>query len=329
MSKKGDFISCLSIKPNYTIDYCRYIPTSEEIFDRAMPLRNTSDGKMSRASRSRLMNAINWMVLFSPKKKVHRKAPLKPFHFKVNFITLTLSDAQFHDDDYIKKHLLEPFIKWMKRSHNAINYVWRAESQENGNIHFHITTNKYIYWKTVQNKWNDLQRKHGYLKHYLNKYGDHEAPSTEIKAVKNTKELARYLGKYYAKERPEKQHTNLTAIDKFPRSEYFELQMMAICSAGISSIRRGIDGKQWACSTSLTKLSLSMSEKDDNYWEDRAAWLQLHSREKKVIDHGIMYTTNWNMDSRAPEPIAYKIKTLCDRFNSGDNGVMAYDISAL
>ena len=56
----------------------------------------------------------------------------------MKFITLTLSDVQAHTDDSIKEHMLQPFLYWLQRYYNC-SYVWKAETQINGNIHFHIT----------------------------------------------------------------------------------------------------------------------------------------------------------------------------------------------
>lgn len=322
---KGDFVNCLSIKPNYCAEYVRYIPTEEERQDRALPIKNTADGKMSRAARGRLMNAINWMVLFSPKKFVYRKPPKKSFYFKVNFLTVTLSDAQFHTDEFIKSRMLEPLLKWMKRQHNCLNYVWRAETQQNGNIHFHITTNKYIWIKSLQNKWNSLQREHGYLKHYFAKYGTHDAPSTDIKAVKNTKELAIYMGKYFAKDRPERQPEPLTMMDKFSRGEYFDLQMWSIAASTIDNLRRAVEGKQWACSTSLTKLSINMWEGDADYYNEKNDWIMMHATDKRKTDYATIYTTKWDMNSNAPVGIAKRIMELHNRFNEGDDNRMRYE----
>lgn len=324
---KGEFLSAISIKPTYTAAYTLYIPTPEEAYNRSRPACNKSNGEMSRASRGRLMNAINWMVLFSPKKFVKRKAPLKNFYFKVNFLTVTLADAQFHDDEYIKTHMLEPLLKWIRRKYNAINYVWRAETQESGNIHFHITTNKYIHKASLQQKWNNLQHKHGYLQRYFDIYGHHNPPSTDIRAVQNLKELAIYMGKYFAKDRPERTPTNLTALDKFPRPEFFGMQMMAICAGTIDAIRRPVSGKQWACSTSLTKLSININETETDFWEEKATWIELHSKEVKETDYSTIHFTRWNMDSKAPPGIALKIGQLCRRFNEGDDGIVKYDLS--
>lgn len=325
----GTFKSCLSIKPNYCADFSLYLPTQEELQDRCRPKSNVSKGEMSRAARSRLIAAVNWMVMFSPKKFVRRKPPKKNFYFKVNFITLTLSDAQFHDDEWIKSHMLEPFIKWMKRKHNAINYIWRAETQENGNIHFHITTNKYIHHTAIRNKWNQLQYDNGYIRYYFDNHGEHEAPSIDVKAVKNTKELASYMGKYFAKARPEKQPNNLTNLDRFPRPEFFHMQMAAIACGGMDCLRRAVTGKQWACSSSLMKLSVCISESDADYWDARQQWISMYGRDKKETDHADIYRTKWNMSSQAHTLIADKIMTMCERFNVGDDGITKYDVSML
>src|SRR5690554_5071199 len=60
------------------------------------------------------------------------------------FITLTLSSKQVHDDNFIKRNLLNNFIIYMGRKFDMKNYLWKAEKQKNGSIHFHIVTDVYI-----------------------------------------------------------------------------------------------------------------------------------------------------------------------------------------
>jgi len=68
------------------------------------------------------------------------------------FVTLTLSSKQKHDDNFIKRNLLNHFILWLKTEHDVVHYFWRAEPQKNGNIHFHIICDRYIHWRSIRDK---------------------------------------------------------------------------------------------------------------------------------------------------------------------------------
>lgn len=161
---------------------------------------------------------------------------------------------QFLDDNYIKKNLLNQFLTELRQQFNVTHYVWRAEAQKNGNLHFHITTSKFIYWKKLRTIWNrildktslidDYQKKFQHLDFddycqladpFCNKsyrklykafqYGEKtnwRDPNTiDVHSVKKAKNISAYMGKYFAKE---------------------------------NELRRHISGKLWRLSYSLSKL---------------------------------------------------------------------------
>jgi hypothetical protein len=119
---------------------------------------------------------------------------------KPTVITLTLSSKQKNDDKWIKKELLELFLKWLINNKNVKNYFWRAESQKNGNIHFHILTDKYIDKKEIQDKWNSIQLKKGYLVDFYKKFNHLNPPSTKIQIFTTDDKGIDYLIKYVTKE---------------------------------------------------------------------------------------------------------------------------------
>ncbi|GAH86291.1 unnamed protein product, partial [marine sediment metagenome] len=45
-------------------------------------------------------------------------------------------------------------------------YVWRAEKQENGNIHFHFIVDNFIPWNELRNTWNRIQQNLGYISRF-------------------------------------------------------------------------------------------------------------------------------------------------------------------
>jgi len=94
-------------------------------YDRhALSAFKSKNDLQSKQSKTKLANAINWMLLFAEKKTVFSKTPyvskngdlLHYFSFRLSFITLTLSDTQKHSDKYIKEHMLQPFLYWLTRS---------------------------------------------------------------------------------------------------------------------------------------------------------------------------------------------------------------------
>src|SRR5690349_21203297 len=104
-----------SIYPTYSVEYNIPDPSERSTWERKAPPKRTGTRIMSKESRKELMNAISWLTLFSPLHKVFDKESKTWKTFKVNFITLTLAQEQMHPDAWIKKHMLEPFLKWMAR----------------------------------------------------------------------------------------------------------------------------------------------------------------------------------------------------------------------
>lgn len=152
---------------------------------------------------NRLRDAMYFLMITSPFNKTYCKIEKKHFTFRLNFITLTLSEKQKHDDYFIKSNMLDPFLKWMKRK-GAQNYVWRAETQANGNIHFHISSNTYIHYRSIRDKWNQLQSRYGYLDSYFDAHLHCDANSTDVHAVKNEGKAIRYVAKYMGKQQPDR-----------------------------------------------------------------------------------------------------------------------------
>lgn len=144
---------------------------------------------------ARLKLAINTLVHTASYKTVYEKASGKSFRFKVNFVTLTLPSSQKHTDSEIVKLALSPFLEaWSKRAKGLL-YVWKAEVQDNGNIHFHITTNTFIHYAKLRHRWNFYMEKLGYLQpEKLDTVN-----STDVHSTKNIKRLANYLCAYVSK----------------------------------------------------------------------------------------------------------------------------------
>lgn len=156
-------------------------------------------GKLSKNAQKRIKNIIiTWIstIQFYLLSKGYSLSETRK-HFK--FITLTLSGKQFHDDKYIKRFMLNGFITLLKRKYGLKNYLWVAETQKNGNIHFHMIVDINIHHKTIRNAWNALQRRHGYLDNFFKVNKHYNANSTDVHVSKKVDNLPAYLSKEMSK----------------------------------------------------------------------------------------------------------------------------------
>lgn len=192
----------LAIKPNMCVSYVdtsslpRSPKTALSFIDNFKVERKSN--LLSVGSAKKLKAAINWMAFLSRPKYVYVRETNKRVKYSLSFITLTLPAKQEHSDAEIKKHALGPFLQWLRDAYGVKKYIWKAEIQKNGNIHFHITLDKFIHYQTLRTQWNKNINALGYVDRYRENTGKFTPPSTEIKAVKKVKNIAAYLAAYMA-----------------------------------------------------------------------------------------------------------------------------------
>lgn len=163
-------------------------------------------GKLSHGAKKRLKQSIELLIDISPKKWFTVPSTGKRFQFQITFLTLTLSAPQGNiPDKTITKTLLDPLLQILRRKYKCKSYVWRAEKQKNGNLHYHITTNQYIPYDTIRDDWNRIQEKLGFITKFSEKNGHTNPNSTDIHSVRGIRDLARYMIKYMSKDVPESQ----------------------------------------------------------------------------------------------------------------------------
>lgn len=209
MLQRFDYISTqvLQLRPNCLIHYQKITNHGSRLMQSTAFQQNIDalkeqvkyTGTMTVGAEKRLTKAINIMVQSSPTTLIYNPVSKKRQNFKLSFITLTipeLTDITLHD---CNKKMLEPFLRWMRQVHNTTLYIWKAERQKRGAIHYHITSNKFIHYQEIRNKWNWLLSKHNLNESYVKEHQHNNANSTDVHSVKNIKNLAPYLIKYFTK----------------------------------------------------------------------------------------------------------------------------------
>jgi len=196
------YIEVLKLQPDYALIYQEYVGNgSKKPHDKSLSnlSKNKHNGEISLKARNRLHTALDWMLLISKKKTANNLKKSGQFIFKISMLTLTLPCKQLHSDLFIKKMMLNEFLTIIRKKHNLQNYIWKAEKQENGNIHFHIIIDKYIIYSDINRIWNNILKTHGYIdeyrknqekKHvngffYDKKKSKHWNKSAQLKAYKN------------------------------------------------------------------------------------------------------------------------------------------------
>lgn len=207
--KKPDrftLIPTLQIRPGYLLLYNiidpiprhKHDPWKGGLYNFKKSLAYT--GLLSRGSAKNLKRAIENILAIAVEKESLNHKLNRMYKWKINFVTLTLPCAQgSHSDKDVKRVCLDNFLKSARRRFNLASYVWRAERQRNGNVHFHIISDVYMDHANLRLLWNHQLEKLGYIDIFEKKHGHRNPNSTDIHSVSKIKNLGAYMVKYMCK----------------------------------------------------------------------------------------------------------------------------------
>lgn len=167
----------ITLKPHSVQIHKQFTKRKVEMKDESLKnlIRNNEyNGFMSDATGRQVKKLIeNWLVSIEIKQGGQIKYENR-FSVYPTFVTLTLPFKQLHDDNTLKRVLLEPMIQWLTSEKldakgNNIGwgvkcYLWRAETQKNGNLHFHIIVDRWIDMTRLRQKWNQILDRLNYVK---------------------------------------------------------------------------------------------------------------------------------------------------------------------
>lgn len=184
-------------------------------------------GTLSEGAIKRMSKAINLLVASAERRKVWSKILNKTISFQLSFITLTIPDNTPMPAKQLHKECLQPLLRWLRKTHGMLNYVWKVEQQQRGQLHYHLTSDCYVDLQELRNYWNKLVERAHLMEGYKTYYQSSNPNSTDVHSVKNIRDLASYLIKYFTKE-----YQNPTSLD----------------------------GKLWDCSTTLKQAKYYSTE---------------------------------------------------------------------
>lgn len=191
-------IPCISIRARRISIYARPEHTGKR---RKNPYHIIDEEKKERRAayrrKRRIADAVCILYDTAKEKKVWNEKLKGHFFFRVNFLTLTLPEPTTKSDRELHYTLLAPTIRILKRKLPSLRYVWRAETQANGNIHWHIITDQFIHHRDLRSIWNTVCYRAGFRKY-------DNPNSTDVHSLRNVKDPAAYIAKYMTKESSER-----------------------------------------------------------------------------------------------------------------------------
>lgn len=221
------YFTAAAIYPNRIVQYSvpedGYHPTDRQKANTIHLEDNRHEGEISKKAARKIEKAITWMLFKSKRKKVYDRELDKTFYFNINFITLTLPCTQIHPDKEITNRCLGNWLEVAKKQFGLTNYVWKAEKQQGGNIHYHIVSDCYIHYTELRRTWNKSIELLGYITGFEFKHRHRNAPTEQVKSIKDIQKVANYIGSYMSK------NVKYGCIGKLIReNEIFEKQLIAL-----------------------------------------------------------------------------------------------------
>lgn len=254
-------IPMVQVRNNCAIFYELFIGSrrAPQQFEEHLALARTKaySGIVTAAAEKNIRKAVDLLIQASPKRIIYNTVSQKYQTFQLGFWTLTISDRAIQPHREVAKKCLIPFCDWMRKKN--ITYIWKAELQERGQIHYHITANQFCEYYKIQKQWNKLQRKAGYLNGYAKQYGHYNANSIDVHAVHNLKDIEAYLVKYICKNSGQQIHGKVWGCSRSLTGKRFTTEVDS--TIWVNALKGGITYLDY-CSVAKTKGRLLLGKTD-------------------------------------------------------------------
>lgn len=214
--------------------------------DSSEGLQAMHSGEISTNSARKIRNAVDWLLASAKTKTLYSKKNKRFYNWKTNFLTLTLP-TQGNKTDIEVKEILHSFLILAKHNYGLHSYIWKAEPQQRGAIHFHITTDVFMWKNSVQFEWNRLLRKKGLLNNHEN------PPTIKIHSTYRVKNMAGYLTKYFVKPQYSESVPPKEKSDFFKSNRGYIYTREEFINNTPHSYIRPICGRLWGCNQELSR----------------------------------------------------------------------------
>lgn len=254
----GQYLPYVGIRPGYLYTYSSYEGPRRRSVHSSFSLNNERpkpSGYITTTARRRISNIAEWFFWICRDPQYVNLKKGTYHRFKCAFITLTLPAKQRHSDELIKSTCLNQFFIEIKKKFYVEHYLWRAEKQGNGNIHFHILVDRFIHYSLLRAIWNRLTEKLGYVTEYqanqkeFYKNGFKPRPKS-----KTREEIARDYRRYIQAKAQDFRDPNSTDIHGVFQIRNLKNYIQKYIGKNAEGQDLPVSGKLWDCSATLKKL---------------------------------------------------------------------------
>jgi len=252
-----ELIPCISIHPDrlnvyHKILWHPYKPTRSRA-EHLLGVSKDHAGKVSIVARRKINKAIKYLLFLANDKTLPDTAHGKAYSFKLAFITLTLPSTQVHPDVELKDKLLNQFLVEIRQKYGVSNYLWRAEKQKNGNLHFHVLCDKFIPWSELRDRWNRICNKLGYVDRYRDEMRAYHAGGFKVrKQLLKTWEYKAQIKAYNTGKANDWNSPNSTDIHSVHKIRDIAAYLSKYCTKDEQT--KGLSGRLWGCNYQLSDI---------------------------------------------------------------------------
>lgn len=177
--KNVEIVETLKVNANYLSIYDTFVDAPPRVSESTHKVNfydNFHDMQMSGGAVKSIKKAVNLILYLSRKRhfaeirrnsgagclsfrnnEVHDKAVKQAKNaYLCTFLTLTLPATQQHTDLEITKYCINPFLSYARKYFKVRYFIWKKELQKNGNLHFHLCTDRFIDHKCLRRTWNRI-----------------------------------------------------------------------------------------------------------------------------------------------------------------------------
>jgi hypothetical protein len=163
------------VRPNCFVQYLAPVEPYQKKksgteFQKGKKNCKTYTGELTEGAKKRLSKSIDIMIqqcCTTPKYVWDKRRKVKR-QFTMGFITLTIPPQPGKDlftGKQSTKELLEPFLRVLREHYKSLYYVWKAELQARGEIHYHILTDVFVDLNHCRQKFVAILKNAG-IEHY-------------------------------------------------------------------------------------------------------------------------------------------------------------------
>nr|WP_319509407.1 hypothetical protein [uncultured Draconibacterium sp.] len=278
------------------------------------PLKHQETGFISKKGKRAIQRAVYWFLYSVDKNLIIKGYGRK----KVGFFTLTLPSRQQHGDKQIKKECLNQLLTELRSDYGVKKYIWKAEKQDNGNLHFHVLTDTFLPVVEMRDRWNRIINKLGYVHEYskkMRKMSQAEYTAHRIKQYRekykkqpDSKQIAKFLNAYEKGVSEKWRNPNSIDIEslkkvknigayigKYMSKEHKKKEMTLEEKSALS-----VDGRLWYSSASVSKMKNLQLDAFDSEFPEFIDMVSDAKHEK------YLYETDYTLSLGVPVDVLYR-----------------------